>query len=255
MSRSWSRPSRCSIVACRSWRWTLPATGRKPNSSVSPWVIPGLHAAAGEPGAEALGLVLAAVGLDRRRAREVLAPRGAAEFARPDDQRVVEQAARLEVLDQAGDGPVRPGAASGQGVADVAVVVPAADRHLDEADARLAEPAGEQAGPAVLVGLRLADSVQISWSLAFRPRGRPASGVSACIRNASSNDSIIPSIWRSVSTRSSSRRFILCTKSSRRRCTPALDSSSTRYLIAGSLPAVGRSTGVPWWAAGRKPDP
>ena len=50
-------------------------------------------AATGEPGAKALGLMLAAVFLDGRGAAEVLTPRRATELAAPDDERVFEEAA------------------------------------------------------------------------------------------------------------------------------------------------------------------
>ena len=54
----------------------------------------GLEAAAGDQGGEAVGVVVAAVGI---RDLAVLAEGGAAELAAPDDDRVVEQAALLEV--------------------------------------------------------------------------------------------------------------------------------------------------------------
>ena len=57
-----------------------------------------LHAAAGQPHREAVGIVVAAV--------PFLGHRRAAELAAPDDQRLVEQAALLEVREQAGDRPV-----------------------------------------------------------------------------------------------------------------------------------------------------
>ena len=57
-----------------------------------------LDAAAGQPDREAVGVVVAAVG--------ALRTRGAAELGGPDHERVVEQAAVLEVVEQAGDGLV-----------------------------------------------------------------------------------------------------------------------------------------------------
>jgi len=36
VSFSWSKPSRCRIVACKSWTWTRFSTAWKPNSSVAP---------------------------------------------------------------------------------------------------------------------------------------------------------------------------------------------------------------------------
>ena len=54
-------------------------------------------APSGEPGAKSLGVVIAAISLSTGRA---------AKFRTPDDERLVEQAALLEVLDQAGDGQI-----------------------------------------------------------------------------------------------------------------------------------------------------
>ena len=58
---------------------------------------PALDAAAGHPDGEAVDVMIAA---------DALAHRRAAEFAAPDDQRVVEQAALLEVVHQGGAGLV-----------------------------------------------------------------------------------------------------------------------------------------------------
>ena len=57
--------------------------------------MPPRDAAAGQPHGEAVGVVVAAV--------RPLGGRRAAELAAPDHQRVVEQAARLQVVQQAGD--------------------------------------------------------------------------------------------------------------------------------------------------------
>ena len=86
----------------------------------------------------------------------VLRPGAAAEFAGPDDERFVEHAALLEVADQAGDRLVG-GPAQRTVRADVAVGVPGAVAaagvaNLDEADALLGKPAGEQQLPAEIVG-------------------------------------------------------------------------------------------------------
>jgi hypothetical protein len=67
---------------------------------------PAFDSAASHPRAEALGLVFASVLLDRCGAAEVLAPRRAAKFAAPHDERVFEQAARFEILEQRSDGLV-----------------------------------------------------------------------------------------------------------------------------------------------------
>ena len=57
----------------------------------------GLHAGAGQPAGEAVGIVVAALGA-------LLEHRHAAELGAPDDERVLEQAALLEVADQRGGG-------------------------------------------------------------------------------------------------------------------------------------------------------
>jgi hypothetical protein len=75
----------------------------------------------------------------------------------------------------------RSGAAPGQGVADVAVVIPPAHRHLNEPHARLAQSAGEQARPLRSVSadaiqipghLRLAREVDQPGRLGLHPEGQ-----------------------------------------------------------------------------------
>ena len=102
-----------------------------------------LHAAAGQPHRVGVDVVVAA---DRLAA---LAHRRAAELAAPDHQRAVEQAAPLQVLDQRRARPDRPPcrccrAACARSSA-AAVVVPVGVVELDEADAALDQPAGQQA--------------------------------------------------------------------------------------------------------------
>ncbi len=89
--------------------------------------------------------------LDGRRATEVLTPWRAAKFAGPDDERVIEQAARFENLDQCHAWPIDLSASLRQRAADVAVVIPSAHRHLHETHARIAEPTREQARATVFV--------------------------------------------------------------------------------------------------------
>ena len=78
-------------------RWS--STALKPNSSVSPSVMPGLMPPPASHIVKRVGVVVAAV-------VAALHHRRAAELAAPDDQRVVEQAALLQVLDQRGAGLV-----------------------------------------------------------------------------------------------------------------------------------------------------
>src|SRR5262249_27051733 len=75
-----------------------------------------LDAAAGHPHREAPVVVVAAVA--------ALAGRGAAELAAPDDERVVEQAALLQVGEQCGHGPVDVAAEVARRLVVVAVRVP-----------------------------------------------------------------------------------------------------------------------------------
>ena len=118
----------------------------------------GLDAAAGQPDGEAVGVVVAAGAV-------LLGVGGAAELAAPPDERVLEQAAPLQVGEQAGDRPVDGAGVVGV-LGQVRVLVPGrvggvvAVGHLDEPDARLAEPPGQQALPAEVVGRRVADAVE-----------------------------------------------------------------------------------------------
>src|SRR5262249_13604531 len=121
----------------------------------------GLHPATGQPGTVALRLMLAPMLLDGGCAGEVLAPWGAAELSRPDHQRLVQQAARLEVFHQPRDGLVGSGATPGQSLPIVVVVAAAVDGDLDETPARLAESSGEQASPAVAIRRLVADAVKL----------------------------------------------------------------------------------------------
>ena len=103
-----------------------------------------LDAAAGQPGAEALRMVVAAVALGARRA---------AELGAPDDDRLVEHPALLEVLQQAGDRQVHLGRELAVVGLDAGVGVPgaaaaAAVEDLHEPHAALDQPPGRQAEPA-----------------------------------------------------------------------------------------------------------
>ena len=59
------------------------------------------------------------------------------------------------------------GAELGEVAADIAVVIPAADAHLYEADAGFAELTGEEAGTAELVGVLAAHAVEVEGRLGF----------------------------------------------------------------------------------------
>ena len=126
---------------------------------------------------EAQAVVIAALGAFRRRRP--------AELAAPDDQRVVEQAARLQVRQQRRDRPVALLGVVAV-VGDVAVIVPrlaVAVVDLHHAHAALDQPAGDQAGVGELA---------VAVLLARRGRSRvprsKASCASPCMRKAISSD-------------------------------------------------------------------
>ena len=82
-----------------------------------------------------------------------LGHRHPAELAAPDDQRALEQAPPLQVVEQAGDRLVGSAAHGGVVGLDVVVGVPAVDVarvELDEPDAALDQPPGQQAAGAEL---------------------------------------------------------------------------------------------------------
>ena len=115
-----------------------------------------------------------------------LAHRRAAEFAAPDDQRVVQQAALLQVLDQRGGRADRPRgngrrAACRGRVSGVAVVVPVGVIELHEADAALDQPPGQQA---VVGERRLArlGAVRRPASACVSPDRSISSGALVCMR-------------------------------------------------------------------------
>src|SRR6516165_3403454 len=84
-----------------------------------------------------------------------LAVHGPAELSAPQDQRIVQEAALLEVLDQGGRGLIDVLALAADLPGQVAVLVPAAVHELNEADAALDHAAGQEAvaGIAAVVAL------------------------------------------------------------------------------------------------------
>src|ERR1051326_4062334 len=87
----------------------------------------GLHAAAGHPDGETAGMMVAAIIFLGELA---LAINGAAKFTAPNDQRVLEQATLLEVLDEAVAALVNVLALGGQVARQVAMLVPPAMKDL-----------------------------------------------------------------------------------------------------------------------------
>src|SRR5262249_47258028 len=134
---------------CRSWTWTGSSTAFMPSSSVAPSVSPPLTPPAGQEHREAGRVVvpahsLLAVDLGR------LGVGRPAEFAAPDDQRVVEQPATAEVHEQRRGGLVAVGTQGAVALVIVLVRVPGLVgpgvqvTDLDEADPALHEPPGQQ---------------------------------------------------------------------------------------------------------------
>ena len=104
--------------------------------------MPGLMPPPASQIGEAAGMVVAAVVVGGQLA---LAVDGPAELAAPDDQRVVEQPALLQVRDQRGRRLIGVAALAGDLRGQVRVLVPAAMEELDEPHAALGQPAGQQA--------------------------------------------------------------------------------------------------------------
>ena len=168
-------PSWCSIVACRSWTvhdvldgGIAQLVGRAVDEAAA-------NAAAGQPDGHRLVVVVAAVAPLRHRR--------AAELAGPDDQRVVEHAALLQVGDQRHAGPVDLLGLERDAFLHAAVMVPVLVVKLDEAHAALGQPAGEQAIGGERAIARLA-AVEFERLLRLSPRTSISSGTLACIWNA-----------------------------------------------------------------------
>ena len=100
-----------------------------------------LGAAASHPHREAARVVVATV---VGHAESALAVDRTAEFSAPDDERVVEHAALLEVLDERVAGAVDVLALAGHAVGQVAMVVPVVEVDLGEADAAFGQAAGHE---------------------------------------------------------------------------------------------------------------
>src|SRR5205823_2965041 len=75
----------------------------------------------------------------------VFAERRAAEFAAPDDQCVIQEAALFEVFDQRGDGLVGHAGIEAELGVQIGVMVPTRMNYIDESYAAFYEAAGEEA--------------------------------------------------------------------------------------------------------------
>src|SRR5215468_3116433 len=109
-----------------------------------------LHAAAGDPHREIARVMIATViGLGEL----ALAIDRAPEFPAPDDQRVVEQAALFQVLNERRGRLIRAPALERQVARQVAVLIPASVIKLNEADAAFGQTSREQTVGGVGAGL------------------------------------------------------------------------------------------------------
>jgi hypothetical protein len=108
-----------------------------------------LEATASHPHGEAAGVVIAS---EVVLADVALAVGRATEFAAPDDEGFVEEAALLEVGDEGGGSLIGFLAFLAEAAGQTAVVVPVAVAELDEADAAFGEAAGYKALPTEAVG-------------------------------------------------------------------------------------------------------
>ncbi len=103
----------------------------------------GADTTAGEPHGEVPGMMIAAVGFGGEFA---LGIDGAPEFAAPDDEGGIEEAALFEVGDQGSAGLVGIEALVAEGGGEVVVLIPAAMEDLNDADAPFDEATGEEGG-------------------------------------------------------------------------------------------------------------
>ena len=104
--------------------------------------MPGFDPAAGEPHRKAPWMMIAPVVVGCQLA---LAVDGSAELPAPHHERVIQQTALFEILDQGRTGLVGVLALPGNQLRQRVVVIPSAMEELNEADAAFREPPGEQA--------------------------------------------------------------------------------------------------------------
>ena len=103
----------------------------------------GFDAATGHPDGESVGMMIAAPLLG---VGDVALKEGrSAEFTTPDDERVFQQAALLEVFDQRGTRRINIGALDLELRVQIAMLVPTGVHELHKAHAALGEAAGHQA--------------------------------------------------------------------------------------------------------------
>lgn len=99
-------------------------------------------AGTGEPAGEGIAVVFAAEAVEVFGA--ALGVGCAAEFGEEEDERVVEETAEIEIVEEGGDGLIDFRGAGGEAFFEFAVLIPAWVEELDEADPVFAETAGEE---------------------------------------------------------------------------------------------------------------
>src|SRR5207247_5135215 len=97
------------------------------------------HAAARQPHGETIRMMIAAI-------VTALYHRRAAKFAAPDDERVIQQAALLQVANERGAGPVGVLAVLLEIGDEISVLIPGFVKDFNETHALFDEPPREQAG-------------------------------------------------------------------------------------------------------------
>ena len=147
--------------------------------------LPRLDAAARQPHAVRQGMMIAAgvVGLGRI---ADLAHRRAAEFAAPDHQRLIQQPALLQILDQRRGRLVGDVAVLLQLLVEIGVIVPAGVHQHDEAHAALHHAARQQAIGGERLGRLLVHAVHLERGSGDSFEKSSSSGAAICMRNASS---------------------------------------------------------------------
>ena len=119
--------------------------------------VASIAAATGEPDGHGVGVVVATIG--SAAAHAVVGC--ASEFAAPDDERAVQEAALFEVGDKCGDGLVHATHEVAVGALDVVMAVPRPVVELYESHAFFDELAGQQAFAAEGIGGVIADTVEL----------------------------------------------------------------------------------------------
>ena len=168
-------------MACRSLTLTRSIDGLVADLVGLAVVDAPLDAAAGQPGGEGVRVVVAA-------GAPFLHDRQPAELAVPDHQRRVEQAALLQIGQQAADRLSVSPANWRVVLGDVGVAVPAplvlhaAAVDLHEPHAALDQPPGDQALLGEVRALGIVEAVQLADRLPARASMSSASGAAICMR-------------------------------------------------------------------------